>query len=338
LPVLSALAIRTVLLLRGYNLALIRTGRVGIAFRPLNGFDPTSTEGRIMRPCQVLLLALLLPPLAGCFTPRPGAAPQTALPDGPNGSVQDAVYLLVAVVERPVADGYLNDGLWEWVNEQLLEPELKGLLLDNGFRVGVLGGNPPAAFQNLISERSCPNPRRIALRPNTPTSVTLGPVWSECVFRVYREGEPMVIDLAQAQCQLQVTPAAAGDSQVALHFTPCLRHGPQAVTPCAVLDPDGSRRWDLRAEQAVQAFDWLSWDLRVDPSQFVVIGTDLNQTDSLGRRCFLFTETETPVQRLLVLRTMHSATDPLLTDKQTLRSPPLALQAGSFGSIRATAP
>jgi hypothetical protein len=290
-----------------------------------------------MRPWRVLFLAMLLPALPGCFTARPGL-PQAALPDPPSGGSQDAFYLLVAVVERPVADGYLNDGLWEWVNEQLLEPELKGKLLDNGFRVGVLGGNPPAAFQNLLSERSCPNPRRIALRPNTSTSIALGGWWSQCVFRLYPEDEPTLIDLAQAQCQLQVTPAPAGNGQVSLHFTPSVKHGPQAVTPCAVLEPDGTRHWDLRAEQAVQSFDWLSWDLRVDPSQFVVIGTELNRTDSLGRRCFLFTETETPVQRLLVLRTMHSASDPLLADKQTLRSPPLALQAGSSDSVRATAP
>jgi hypothetical protein len=125
---------------------------------------------------------------------------------------------------------------------------------------------------------------------------------------------------------------------VLLHIAPCLKHGPQTALPRAVREPDGTLNWALRAEQAVASYDWLAFDVRVGPTQLVIIGTDLNQTDSLGRRCFLFTETESPVQRLLVLRTVYSATDPLFNDREALRSLPLALQAGNADAIRASSP
>src|SRR5262245_61623005 len=137
----------------------------------------------VMRHTTAMVLALWAGLVGGCFTVNPEQAParrDAARPfSGPTG--EDVVQLFVALVERPVGDRVLNREVWELADEQLLEGEHKVLLEDNGFRVGLLAGQPPPCLQELIdNERSRAALRRIRLRANHPTAVPLGPPWPRC--------------------------------------------------------------------------------------------------------------------------------------------------------------
>jgi hypothetical protein len=111
-----------------------------------------------MRRRQGLVIALVAALLAGCTAEK--AVRSTAwlnrfrwggTPQGP-----DVVQIDVAVLERPVGDLYINQGLWAFADEQVVALESKAVLEDNGFRIGQIGGITPAELQTLLtSERSC---------------------------------------------------------------------------------------------------------------------------------------------------------------------------------------
>lgn len=271
------------------------------------------------------VVALLAAALAGCFT---GQSERSVSRLGPAGlgrlPGEDVVQIDVAVVERPAGDRYLNGELWQLADEQGVTLERKAVLEENGFRVGLVGGLPPAGLQALLtSPRSCPDPHRLSVRAGNPTAVTLGPVWKACRFEVRQGAEAAAVELADAQCLLEVVPTLSDDGRTVLRFTPHVRHGPPRMVPYATQGPEGWRRWECLARQAEEGYAVLSWELTVAPNEYVVVGTHLNKPDTLARRCF----TEEGTQRLLVLRTGR-AQPAAPADEDFVRVPPLALRAG----------
>src|SRR4051795_2109167 len=110
---------------------------------------------------------LWLPALlaAGCVGPSEAVRSTSWLsPFRPAPAVTgaDVVHMDVALVERPVGDRYLNQGLWTVADEQVVALDHKAVLEDNGLRIGQFGGITPAGIDSLLrSERNNPNPRRI---------------------------------------------------------------------------------------------------------------------------------------------------------------------------------
>jgi hypothetical protein len=292
-----------------------------------------------MRPVRAVALALLGAALAGCFPVRPERP--TALGEGrgrvegPGGA--DVVQLDVAVVARPYGDRFLNYELWELADEQGVALEHKPVLDDNGFRVCQVGGLPPAGLHKLLSSPgSCPDPRRVRALAGTPVPVPLGPLWPCCAFRLTAApGRAQEVSLRQAQCVLEVVPTPADEGRVQLRFTPRVRHGEACRAPTATQEtPDGPLCWSMETKQPEEAYPALGWELTVGPGEFVVVGTRLDRTDTLGQRCFV-PEGLPRLQRLLVLRAARTRPG-LPADESLSRSPPLALQA-SWASARGSA-
>src|SRR5262249_41472371 len=98
-------------------------------------------------------LSLLASALAtsGCSVFDPPAVTRTAkkLPQlrAAPGAIQlDAVY-----VERPIGDPLLGPELWRYVDQvAAVDAEARGPLRRNGFRVGLVGANPPIALQKML--------------------------------------------------------------------------------------------------------------------------------------------------------------------------------------------
>jgi hypothetical protein len=281
------------------------------AYIPASLQDIAFTHGRtvIMRCLRPLVLVCAL--VAGCLSTRSDVNVSNYEQGEGTPASGDAVGidLYVAVAERPVGDRYLNRGLWEFADEQTpFEHDLdrKSQIDQNGFRVGLLGGTPDGPFQNLLSGRNCPDPRCVRILAGNPTSIQVGGVWSSCSFQLVRKGREEPVELQQAECRLQVLPHLDGENKVRLEITPMVRHGDQQKMPRAVQDPDGSRRWDVQVRRPEEVYGWMSWTLSLAPGDYAIIGGHMDRPESLGRRMFLFTQAEAPVQRVVVLRAMRS--------------------------------
>jgi hypothetical protein len=250
---------------------------------------------------------------------------------GPSGA--EVVQLDVALLECPVGDRYINQELWTLIDEQVIALERKAILEDNGFRVGQVGGIPPAGLQALLaSERNCPKPRRLQTHANTPTPVVLGPAVPSCRLEVHQDGKLVPVELKDAQCTLQVVPSLLEEGRTRLHFTPQIQHGAARLFPQPAEDRSGLV---LKDQRPTEEYPAVGWDVTLAPGQYVVVGTRFDRPGTLGYQCFFRGDEPRPVQRLLVICAGRSAaglepeTDPDSgnEDPSFSRSPPLALQA-----------
>ena len=298
-----------------------------------------------MRRRWSLVLGLLAVPLVGCATGGP-VGPTSWLEalrpfHGPVGP--DVVQMDVALLERPLGDPYLNQRIWALADEQVVALEGKGVLEDNGFRVGQVGGIIPEELKDLLfSERSNVNPRRLVFHADHPTVVKLGGAVPQCTFQVQQDGRALPVALEEAECTLEILPSLAKDGRVRLRFTPQVQYGRAALTRRPADDRSG---WELKEERPTERYPALSWDVALAPNEYVLVGARFGAPETLGHQSFIRPDESTPVQRLLVIRTGRSATAPdleIAPDNEEAsaafgNSPPLALQA-AWTTARGSSP
>jgi hypothetical protein len=275
---------------------------------------------------RAVLLQLLAVGLSGCAQAHKQT---TAWFDrfrylGPKGP--DVIQMDVALVERPLGDGYLNRSLWTVADEQVIALDSKAILEDNGFRIGQIGGITPVELQSLLtSERSCANPRRIQLRAGKSTVLELGPEMGECRFQLAKDGEPSPVTMPHAQPTLEIHPSLTEDGRTRLRFVPIVQHGDANLIPKPAPDRSG---WLLVQERPSQRYSELAWEVTLAPNEYLVVGGRFDRPETLGHQCFLRRDEATPVQRLLVIRTGRSLQEvqPPIASGQP-KAPPLACQA-----------
>jgi hypothetical protein len=297
------------------------------------GGKPGDKDARMVR-WTVPLLAMTCCLLIGCLgrgAPRQAVWMERFRPQPRGIAGPDVVWLDVALLERPVGDHQLNRDVWEAADEQVVPQDRKALLLDNGFRVGVIGGIVPSCLQALLgSERSCVNPRRIQLHAATPTTLHLGPTVPLIRCEAFLERGPKLLELEEARCGLEATPSPGRDGRTKVRFTPVVQHGRQAIRFRPADDRSG---WETQVERPVERFDDLAWEVELALDEFVLVGGLYDQLDTLGNVAFVRPdETPAAVQRLLVVRTYRPAEDvTALSAAETAspdrRSPSLARQA-----------
>ena len=297
-----------------------------------------------MRHAGALLLLLLAGLLSGCLSEQPLRS--TSLWEhfrgspGPTGP--DVVQMEVDLIERPLHNAYLNQGLWQAADEQVVNLDRKVGLQQNGFQVGQLSGIIPQELQNLIrSERSCANPRLLVFHAADARSIVLGPSMPSCSFQMEREGEGESVELEQAQCSLLVLPTLTEDGRTCLRFTPQIKHG----RPSMVFRPasDG-RELSMQEERPTETYSSLSWEVTLAANEYVLVGGRMDRPQTIGHECFIRPGEENGVQRLLAIRVSRSSPGVVpnghmttATSQTTQRAPSLALQA-SMTSAHGTSP
>src|SRR5947208_9868396 len=109
--------------------------------------------GRMCR-AWALLLGLLSVLPSGCFTGQ--TVHKTAwlgrmpfFQKGPQGA--DLVVMYVALLEVALGDRYVNEELWNQVDEQVIGLERKPVLDENGLRVAQVGGVVPTRLQAMLT-------------------------------------------------------------------------------------------------------------------------------------------------------------------------------------------
>lgn len=238
----------------------------------------------------------------------------------------DAITMAVAVIEVPITDTYVSRDLWSMVDEQALPLESKANLAANGLRAGLLGGHPPPDFLALLtSEKTSVAPRQVQTRLGQPYS-PFPPLKHETLHFTLRDGEASEsVEFAKAQCVWEVTSKPGEEKKLSVKVVPVLRHGEMLFEPQSVTDAEGVMSWQLTQRQDQEKYEGLAVEVDLAPSEYLVIGSTNQPSDSLGSSWLMQVDTERPVRRLLVIRVAKSG--------QALKAPapdaprPLALQA-----------
>jgi hypothetical protein len=285
------------------------------------------------------LVPLLLLGLGGCATlPEPAKATSWLKRLRAPGLDGNTVQMDVALIERPLGDPFLNKELWAHTDEMVVDIDRKGLLEENGYRVGQVVGGTPGGLQALLkSERACINPRRRLVLSGHSVTQILGGILPQTTLEIHQGKQTQDLTIDQARFCLEVTATLTSDGRTKLLFTPKVETG--ETTLRFQPDPDKSS-WSLCMDRPCKTFKNLAWEVTLAPGEFLVIGTRQDRPNTLGHRSFVQDEDPNPVQRLLVIRTTRSLTggdtgEPTLEDlARSSRSPCLAVQA-SMTSVRA---
>lgn len=265
--------------------------------------------------------------LAGCFAAAP--IHSTSLFDRlmtpPAAGGADIVRVDVALLEAPPGDRFLAEELWGLVDDEVIEPEGRAVLDDNGFRLAQTGGVLPQGLrERLTSARTCPDPRRLEIHAGRPATLLLGPPRQGSDYEVCRGGNKSAVRHTPAQFSLVVTASPARDGRVCLHFTPEVQTG----APRLKYGPNDDRSgWQFREDSPADRYPDLGWEATLAPDEFLVIGARSDRPGTLGHACFFRTDEKPPKQRVLVVRAGVVGTTTAAGDGSSPAAPPLALQA-----------
>lgn len=241
---------------------------------------------------------------------------------------EDAVMVCLAVVERPLNDPYIHSALWEMVDEQAISFESKVRLSDNGIRTGILGGQPPQAFLDILgSDRSCINPRQIQTRFGQPVIATIGPSREELSYRLNASSDSPERRQAKATCQWEITVNPGEPGRLKITLCPLVRHGESQMVPRAVQDKSGILTWQLQTQQKVDRHEAGQIEVETRAGDFLLVGAAGENGESLGSAWFRQPDPRGSVQRMLVIRAARRGFEPHPASGATDGYRPLALLA-----------
>jgi hypothetical protein len=203
------------------------------------------------------------------------------------------------LLERPVGDAFLDRDLWA-STIPAGEPETRALHAENGLRVGILSGNLPQRFQDMLdSETVSPqeqsfNTRKEAVIP------TAGPV-DPCQFSLLDDlaGKPKTVELKQARCGILVRPQAAGGGRVRVWCEPQMQHGERREWYRPTEDGTGFAKFE---EIPLEKFAALAFEANLTRDDCLVIGWQADKSGTIGAAMFEVEAENRVRQRVLVIR------------------------------------
>lgn len=240
----------------------------------------------------------------------------------------DAIIVCLAVVERPINDPYIHAALWEMIDEQVIPFESKVRLSENGIRAGVLGGQPPQAFLEILgSDRSCINPRQIQTRFGQPVVATIGTTRDELAYRLRSTSESPDWYQAKATCQWEVIVSPGEPGRLKVSLCPLVKHGESQISPRAVQDKSGILTWQLQSQQQVERHVTGQIEVETRAGEFLLVGAFGEKGDTLGNAWFRQPDPRGSVQRMLVIRTARRSAESTALASTSDGPRPLALLA-----------
>jgi hypothetical protein len=270
-----------------------------------------------LRFCWALVL---LASLCGCrLVDR---EPQARGPLAGAAAPSDSVTLEVFFARVPAARGDLIDQLWQHVDEQQLEPELRRRLGENGFRAGVSGAQPPAALVQLL--KLAPAAAQPAEPHQVPATclegdpeVTLrvlharGGRRSELVASRTYERWPLLawkqghlqgrlLEQAEGRLALQADPLS--DGRTRLELLPEVHYGRQQPH---WVGGDGVLRFEPGRPR--MAFDDLALAALLSPGQMLLVTSAADRPGSLGHYFLTDDSGGKLTRKLLVVRLAHGS-------------------------------
>lgn len=197
-------------------------------------------------------------------------------------------------VERPVGDPLLGSELWRHVDQLAsMNAETRRQIRENGFRVGVVGANPPVALQKMlglksefVSEPEIENAKQLIGRRFFPVSggeidVQVSPTYAECTLQGAggESGEPRHFE--NAVCKYRVRAARVQDGWAGLEFVPQICHGDDHLRHAV-----GQAGWQFLNGKQIETFYRERFDLKLSVGDMVVITSEDEASGKLGELFF----------------------------------------------------
>lgn len=260
----------------------------------------------------VVLLGAIM--AQGCGSLRnPGDITPESLLQAAHASPQSValdIYWARVAAQEPA----WHDALWESVQEERIQVEVRRALAENGLRAGVVGGNPNNAIVRLLN----PNPeatpeqreqaalsgeakvtrRMMSLRQGQRGEVQATPSAVDCTLIRRREGELTGRPYSRAQGLYAVEVIRREGDRIELELTPEVQHGQPkmqytAAGPGTVVQRPGQDR---------EIFDDLRTRVSLVSGEMLVVAPLPDAASKLGGMFHTTAGVEGAQQRILLVR------------------------------------
>jgi len=282
-----------------------------------------------MRLSRAWLCACLLACAAGCrsLALLPGGAdgpPDAAAAGGAARPVPRTIPVEVVFVRHEEHDPDLGAELWNVIDEQALDDDLRRRLAANGLRAGIVtGGLPPHLAERMLPDHidqaaaadaaadavatDAPLAKRLLrLLPGRRSEILVAAGIRELVLLEERAGQVRggTFHDASGLVELKVRPAA--DGRVRVELVPEIRHGPLERS---WVGEEGMFR--MEAGQRRHRRDDLAFGLDLREGDLLVLGCAGEKAATLGDALLRDQGGDRSTKRLVVIRPLGRAVDPL---------------------------
>jgi hypothetical protein len=278
--------------------------------------------------CRMTVTLLAVLALAGCTTPlKKGKSPLAPAQMSPNSCVLEVFFVRV-----PFGDPAANEELWQDIDEQHFPADLRGRLMKNGFRAGVISGQMPIALSNLLelgdkpaptnevkgtnladlSTKPCVMRRHIQAQAGKPSEIITSGTYEQLPVLVCESGQLSGETFNEAQGILNVKTFPLPDGRVRIDLVPEIHHDQARQHWIA---DQGMMRLDSSRPKRV--FDDLALSATLSPGGMLVMTSLPNRSGSIGHH--LFTENDGRMeQKLLIIRLSQTQHDDLFSPSEAL--------------------
>lgn len=272
-------------------------------------------------------LALLVPAVlvaTGACTriPKPeGKSPLARAQMSPGACVLDIFF-----VRFPHADREANGPLWNEIDEQRLPCELRRQLAQNGFRVGLVGGQMPIRLAQMLeltdktaTAGQCQQVRlaemesapavvrhHLPLPPGRRREIVASGVCEKLSVLRSTPGGLCGESYTDAQGVLAVEAFPEPDGRVRLEFVPEVHHGQYAQRISG-----HQQAFRIETSRSQRAFEEMAFSVRLTPGDMLVVSGLPNRPGSLGHGFFTYERAGYQEQKLLVIRLSQTQHDGL---------------------------
>lgn len=280
----------------------------------------------------MLLVALVgTSGLAGCqaIVSSPGNAENT-LADllRPLETAPDGVALEIFQLRVPANDREITEVLWQEVDEQRLDVDLRHRLVNNGFRAGVLGGTLPdilAERLNLQSTLSEPEVQRLItnqsararvvrrvlqLKRRDPVTIKTTSLRDSLHVVLGGEGGVSGRSFRQAQPVYTLQAEVAAGQLVSLQLTPEIQHG-KLRNRYAGSDPGIFLMTPSREREVYEA---LTLEAELSAGEMLVVGCLPNELGSLGHAFHTIQDSGPTEYKLILIRPLQVPNSEILAE------------------------
>ena len=275
---------------------------------------------------KLALLPFALAALGGCTFVAPStAAGRLALAAAQPSP--DAVSLEIFFARFRYGDARVADDLWRQVDELQLPLEARRALAEAGFRVGLVGSQPPAELVELLtlSERGRKsgeqgsrldedprvNLRVLQTRAGRRNEVVASHTYASLPLLGKEGGQIVGRTFADAECRFDLRVQPQADGRWELSLAPEVHHGqPQTK----YTGSEGVLR--LESGKPKKTFDELKLVAHLQPGQMLLLTAAPDRPGTLGHYFFTEPVDDDVVQKLLVIRPTQATGDLLFAEKK----------------------